>query len=367
MFSMKSARTRPLDSARSNVLVAWPGRWWRCSAPAAVAPVRRARCPASPLVTMTVVPTPTAPAGTPTPVPTELRVAFIDLLSPIPLDKTNTEASDTYDARLALVIQELEAFQPDVVGFNGVTTTTAHGNEGEALATALKLEAQSVRANPWFPGQTQAQNDAIAKQIGYAEGDMILSRYPILKADSVWLNPRTSETEGRAALHIVVKAPGSSGNVDIYITHLTGGDEKIRTAQAEAVTTWIGKTRGTGPLLVMGDLGAGPSSGAYQAFIASGLRDVAVADAGTGDVPASTCCRDHVVGLQPPLTMRTSFVFSEGWASEGATIFGDQAMPQPGGTVLYGATTMAWKRCSRSSRDWERLRSLRAARLAAWR
>ena len=292
---------------------------------------------ASPLVTMTLVPTPTAPAGTPTPAPTELRVAFIDLLSPIPLDKTNSEASDTYDARLALVVQQLEAFQPDIVGFNDVTTTNAHGNEGEALATALKLEAQSVRANPWFPGQTQAQNDAIAKQIGYAEGDMILSRYPILKADSVWLNPRTSETEGRAALHIVVKAPGSGGNVDVYITHLTGGDEKTRTAQAEAVTKWVGKTRGRGPLLMMGDLGAGPDSGAYQAFIASGLHDLAVADAGTNDAPANTCCRDHVVGVQPALSARTSFVFSSGWTSEGETIFGDTAQPQSDGSALYAS------------------------------
>ncbi|MGH2633216.1 MAG: endonuclease/exonuclease/phosphatase family protein [Tepidiformaceae bacterium] len=291
----------------------------------------------TPTVTMTVVPTATALLGTPTPAPTELRVAFIDLLSPVALDNTNSEASDTYDARLALVIQQLQAFKPDIVGFNDVTTTNAHGNEGEALATALKMEAQSIRANPWFPGQTQAQNDAIAKQIGYAEGDMILSRYPILKADSMWINPRTSETEGRAALHVVIKTPGPLGNVDVYITHLTGGGDKIRTAQADAVLSWIAKTRSSGPLLMMGDLGDGPASGAYQAMSESGLRDIAVADAETGDVPANTCCRDRVVGLQPSLTTRTSFVFSGGWASEGATVFDDQPQKQPDGTFLYGS------------------------------
>ena len=291
----------------------------------------------SPLVTMTTVPTATVTAGIPTPLPTELRVAFIDLMSPVPLDTTDTAASDTYTARLALVIQQLQAFKPDIVGFNDVTTTTAHGNEGEALATALKLEAQSIRANPWFPGQTQAQNDAIAKQIGYAEGDMILSRYPILKADSMWINPRTSETEGRAALHVVVTAPGSIGNVDIYITHLTGGGDKIRTAQADAVTAWIAKTHGTGPLLVMGDLGDGPASGAYHVLTASGLRDIAVAAAGSGDALANTCCRDRVVGVQPPLTTRTSFLFSGGWSSEGETTFGGQPQPQGDGSLLYGS------------------------------
>lgn len=289
-------------------------------------------------VTTTIIPT-TMPTGTATAAPTEIRVAFIDLLGPVGLDSTNTQAADTYGARLALVIKELRAFRPDIVGFNDVTNTKAHGNTGEALAAALKMESQSIRANPWFPGQTQAQNDAIARQIGFEEGDLILSRYPILRADRLWINPRTSETEGRAALHVVVKGPPSTGEIDIYITHFTGGGEQVRAAQAASVVAWIGKTRGSGPVLVMGDLGDGPGSAAYAAFTAAGLTDLAMPD-GSGPravAPANTCCRTSVAGAQPPLTARTDYLFAAGWAADGVSPFAAQPERQPGGSLLYAS------------------------------
>ena len=289
-------------------------------------------------VTTTIIPTAT-PTGTATAAPTAIRVAFIDLLGPVGLDSTNTQAADTYGARLALVIKELRAFRPDIVGFNDVTNTKAHGDTGEALAAALKMESQSIRANPWFPGQTQAQNDAIARQIGFEEGDMILSRYPILKADRLWINPRTSETEGRAALHVVVKGPPSTGDIDVYITHFTGGGDQIRAAQAASVVAWIGKTRGSGPVIVMGDLSDGPGSPAYAAFTAAGLTDLAMAK-GSGQqavTPANTCCRASVAGMQPPLTTRTDYLFAAGWAAGGVSTFAGQPEPQPGGSLLYAS------------------------------
>lgn len=265
-----------------------------------------------------------------TPVPAEFRVAFINLMSPVALDSTNSEAGDTYDQRLAQVIDELKAFKPDLVGFNEATNTV-HGNAAATLAKELKMEAQQVRSNPWFPNATKEQNDEIAKQSGFEEFEVILTRsaFPILKADLVSLNPRTSETEGRAALHVVVKAPAPMANIDVYITHLTGGGEKVRTAQAESVKSFIGSTRGTGPLILMGGLSDVPSSSTYKVLAGAGLQDLGA----EGDLP--TCCREKAVGEQPAVTQRTDYFFADRWVAPPVQLWGDKAHQRADGSWLY--------------------------------
>ena len=97
----------------------------------------------------------TPPGGATTPIApreaTELRVAFINLMSPVGTDATDTAASDTYEERLALIIEELRTFNPDIVGFNEATFTDAHGDALELLASALYFEALWLRDNRWFP------------------------------------------------------------------------------------------------------------------------------------------------------------------------------------------------------------------------
>ncbi len=286
--------------------------------------------------------TPTAPTSTAatgtviatidtTPVPSEFRVAFINLMSPVTLDATNVVASETYDQRLDFVIEELKAFKPDVVGFNEATITTEHGNTVARLAKELKMEQQMVRANPWFPNATKEQNDEIGKQSGFEEYEVILTRsaFPILKADPFWLNPRTSETEGRAGLHVVVKAPTGTANIDIYITHLTGGGEKVRAAQAASFMQFVKSTRGGGPLLLMGDLSDTPGSETDKVFTDAGLKDAAA------DSDAPTCCREALIGMQPALTTRTDYIFQQGWDAPKLELWAAAPHKRADGTDLY--------------------------------
>lgn len=272
----------------------------------------------------------TAPVDT-TPVPTEFRVAFINLMSPVTVDSTNVVASETYDQRLDFVIEELKAFKPDVVGFNEATITTEHGNTVARLAKELKMEQQMVRANPWFPNASKEQNDEIGKQSGFEEFEVILTRaaFPILKADPFWLNPRTSETEGRAGLHVVVKSPTDTANIDIYITHLTGGGEKVRAAQAASFMDFVKTTRGGGPLLLMGDLSDTPDSDTHKVFTDAGLKDIA------GENGAPTCCREALIGMQPALTTRTDYLFQEGWDAPKLELWGASPHKRADGTDLY--------------------------------
>jgi endonuclease/exonuclease/phosphatase family metal-dependent hydrolase len=276
--------------------------------------------------------TPLAVATEPPEPPKELRVAFINLFSPLSLDADNPQADLTFDDRLDIVIKELKAFNPDIVGFNEASVTKAHGAVAAKLARELKMEPQYARANPWFPGQSKDQSDDLAKQLGFEEGELLLSRYPILRAERRALNPRTSEAgEGRAALHAVIKGPGDVGEIDVFITHLTGGGDKVRRAQAADFATFIANTRGKGPTIVMAG-GSDPNAGStYDFYSVIGLHEVA------GDAPVVTCCRDRVAGEQPPLKARTDYLMSARWAPTSWALFGDKPQKRADGTWLYAS------------------------------
>lgn len=288
-----------------------------------------------PLPTPSASPSPEPYTPQPAPEPTELRVAFINLMSPVGTDATNTVAADTFEERLNLVIAELKEFKPDIVGFNEATITEAHGDAREKLATALKMEPFWLRANPWFPAQSRDANDAIAKQIGFEEGELVLvrsDRFPLIGGiDPHWINPRTSETEGRVAFHLKVRIPGTTGEADFYITHLTGGGDAVRTRQAASVAGFIKASRGTGPAIVMGDLSDVPESGAYAELMRIGLQDP-FAEAGI-----ATCCRESPVGEQKPMTLRTDYLLSAGWWPAETGAVGEQAIKRVDETELYAS------------------------------
>lgn len=287
---------------------------------------------ARPVETPEPTPTPTPPAAEPTPVPTEFRVAYLNLMSPIATDANDTSAGDTLEQRLQLVVEELRAYRPDLVGFAEATWTAQHGSVVAKLAAELKMEPLFVQANPWFAGRTEAQNRELAKQIGFEEGELVLvrsDRWVVQGATPTWLNPRTSETEGRAALHVRIKGPAAIGTIDIFITHLTGGGERLRGQQAESFAEFVRQQRTGGPLIVLADLSDPPGSPAYEAIMALGLHDPLA----TSNPP--TCCRPGVIGEQPPPTRRTSFILSAGWQAAVAATFGDKPGSLPDGRPLY--------------------------------
>lgn len=268
----------------------------------------------------------------PTPEPTEFRVAYINLMSPLTIDETDTVPGDTYEARLQLVIAELKEFNPDVVGFSEATRTSTFGDTIDRLATELKMQPQAVHVNPGFAGQTEEQMRTLAQQIGWQENELILirgDRFPDLGATYKWLVPRTSDTEARRALHVKVKGPAETGDIDLFIAHLTGGGEEVRARQAQAFAAFIEAQRSANPLIVMADLGDGPDSETYQA-----LRDIGLSDPWE-DSDVLTCCRVSVAGEQEPMTERTSFIFAAAWSPIEIDTFGETTTTTPDGTTVY--------------------------------
>ncbi len=286
----------------------------------------------TPVVAVTPASTVLAPSASGTPVPiTEFKVAFINLHSPLTVDGSPI-AGDTFEARLGILIEEMRRFKPDLIAFNEASVTT-YGNTIERLVSELKMEFYYARANPWPAGKSREQSDEIAKQFGHEEGELIFSRYPILVSDPpIALSPLSSESgERRVLLHAVVKAPAPLNELDVYVTHLTGGGERIRESQAADVVQHIKKTQKDRPAILIGDMGDPVGSPTYKVFSDAGFSDPGWQD----DLP--TCCRTTVVGEQKALTTRPDSIMAQSFSSGSMQVFGQHPITRSDGTKLYAS------------------------------
>lgn len=300
-----------------------------------------ASCSRAPKTALTPTPTPrataeatAAPTSTPEPTPHELRVAYLNLMSPIVVDVTDPVAHETFEERLAMVIEAGRSLQPDIFAVSEATWTKEHGAVWAKLAAGLGMEGSSfARATPWFPGQTKEQSDALRELVGFEEGEYLLVRspYAILRSERRTLNPRVSEAEARAALHVVVRGPGELGEFDVYVARLAGSDE-IRLAQARDLLLWVELTKGRGLVLLFVGLEARPDSPITQLFVERGYVDVAAPFGELG-----TCCRPSVLADAPqgPLPARTDYIFTNGWPARSAVTFATEAKMRADGRFLY--------------------------------
>ncbi len=284
----------------------------------------------SPTATLPTTPTPTTP-------PTEFRVAFVNLMHGRPLDVSNTVPDATLKERLAMIIEELKAFNPDVVGLNEASITKAHGNIAAHIAKELKMEFQYRLSTPWLQTQTYADAQKVATQTDFEEGEAVLvsARYKLLRWDFRALNPRTSNTESRTALWVRMEGPEQVGMIDVYIAHLTAGTDKERATQATDLLKFVKDTRGTGAIFVLGDFSEPPGSETQKALLDGGLTDVLATL--KEPLPLGTCCRDNVLGEQAPLTLRTDYIFSGAWLATSGVVLGAKPGKRPDGTLLYAS------------------------------
>jgi endonuclease/exonuclease/phosphatase family metal-dependent hydrolase len=289
------------------------------------------------IITPPQTPTQIAPStvvAEPTPNPTEFRVAYINLMSPQTLDATNTVPSDTFEERMAIIVAELKEFRPDVVAFSEVSDSTLHGKAAEILWKELKMEKLYVRAKPWIAGADKATLATLREGLGFEEGELILyngNRFPNLSGEQKWLNPRTNEIEAPAALWLRFKGLGTLDDIDVFVSHLTGTDSRVRAQQAADFAAYIQAKRGKGPVIVLGDMGDGPDSPTLAALTSIGLEDE------FAGIPEFTCCRETVVGEQPVVTVRTDYMLVANWNPSVVDVFADEPAKRADGTLLYAS------------------------------
>ncbi|GAB4329738.1 MAG: hypothetical protein Kow0010_14380 [Dehalococcoidia bacterium] len=276
------------------------------------------------------------PASTPEP-RTELRVAFINLYSPLSsLDDDSGAAKATFEERLGMVIAELKELDPDVVAFNDVSWTEETGSALSRLASELRMEFQYARSSPWLPGQTKEESDALASERGYERGVLVLSREPILAATRTILAWQDAEAgDAYAALHVTVRGPGETGILDIYTAELAGIAPEHAKDATRALISFVLETRGTGPVIVMGSLGIPHDSDLMKLYEEAGLVDVTRRV--LGDLAPATCCRESILAPGTPLTERSDFILTDGWLPSRIRYFGHLPHRSADGTMLYAS------------------------------
>jgi endonuclease/exonuclease/phosphatase family metal-dependent hydrolase len=196
------------------------------------------------------------------------------------------------EPRLDLVAAEIQRLEAEVVCLQEAPWRPGMGYAAARLARAAGMNYAYLRAN----GNRWA--------IRFEEGLAILSRYPIRQVDFRELRPRAGFFENRVALHAVIEAP--QGEMDVFVTHLTNGDDQVNAAQAEDLRRYVEEARAYFTI-VAGDFNAREDS--------PQVRELARAwsDAYRAANPLDegrTCCIDELTaGPGEPLEARIDYVF----------------------------------------------------------
>jgi len=162
------------------------------------------------------------------------------------------------DRRAERSIRAIAALRPDVIVLQEAWHTRRHGDFTTRLAEELGMDSAFARAN------------GNLERLGFEEGEAILSRYPIVQAMRISLEPRQPFFERRVALLAVLDLGGGE-TLTVVGTHLD--NRKLATANAQAAHL-AGRLEPLGPWILAGDLNAPSGSPAVAAFERLGLTDV---------------------------------------------------------------------------------------------
>jgi endonuclease/exonuclease/phosphatase family metal-dependent hydrolase len=169
--------------------------------------------------------------------PGPLRVLSLNVLHGFPIFAHVEE-------RMALIADEIERSDADVICLQEVPTVVGLVNGAEWLAERTQRNHVFFRAN------------GNRNTIGFEEGAAILTRFPIIHAAGTELVPRAPIFEHRIVLHARVAAPG--GAIDVFSTHLAIDAERNRGQTRDLVR--VVEENAIGAVIVAGDFNAEETS-----------------------------------------------------------------------------------------------------------
>jgi endonuclease/exonuclease/phosphatase family metal-dependent hydrolase len=175
------------------------------------------------------------------------------------------------DTRLAMVIDELRALDPDVIALQEASEGRRRGIVAQRIAEALGFhyvfEPSSLRATP-----LRLLNRLAASVLDFAEGLAVVSRFPITGFEVYDLPRCQRRLEPRVLLRADVATP--RGLLAVFTTHISRDPCQVR-----EVGEIVRARALTGPVVLTGDLnrietgegmeGIGGSGGLIDAFRAA--------------------------------------------------------------------------------------------------
>jgi endonuclease/exonuclease/phosphatase family metal-dependent hydrolase len=143
--------------------------------------------------------------------------------------------------RMDMIAEEIIALDADVVMLQEVPWTLSMGEAAAYLSERCGYNYLYLRSN----GNRWA--------ILFEEGSAILSRYELKNPSSFELRPRAAFFEHRTVLHSTLAT--ESGDLDVFVTHLTDGEDEINRAQVASLQAYVNAT-GITPAIIGGDFNA---------------------------------------------------------------------------------------------------------------
>jgi endonuclease/exonuclease/phosphatase family metal-dependent hydrolase len=195
-----------------------------------------------------------------------LRVATINILN----------LADRWDERLPLLLADMAALQPDLLGMQEVVYVMQQDRILGSAGPARYAEVRGWAQRPEY-------------------GNSLLVRESLAFGDVERLDLGLDLDLGRAAHRAVVTLPGGARLV-VAVTHLhhTVDGDAIRDEQAATLVRWLDASPPADAQVVMGDFNAGPHEPTHARMVAAGFRS-AFAEA-NGSEPLVT----WPSGLQAP-------------------------------------------------------------------
>ena len=162
--------------------------------------------------------------------------------------------ADRWDERLPLILADMAALQPDVLGLQEVVYVL---QQDRVIGAGGVGRYESVRG---WAGRPEY-------------GNAILVRSPLTPTAV----ERTDLGMNRSAIRARLALPGGA-TVVIAATHLhhVPADEQARDEQATRLLDWLGSAPGSDGQIVMGDFNAEPVEAAYARMTAAGYRSAHV-------------------------------------------------------------------------------------------
>jgi len=178
-----------------------------------------------------------------------------------------TGRDDDLERRLALVVDELRALDPDVVALQEASTGRGRGNVAQRLAHALGYDWTFAPALFNLTGWGPADR-FVAALMNFSEGPAVLSRFPIARSETRALPRCNGFLDPRVALRADVATPW--GEMPVFSTHLSWG-----ACETPELARIVAASRTALPSVVMGDFNATEDSPAIVHLTRdSGMIDV---------------------------------------------------------------------------------------------
>lgn len=167
--------------------------------------------------------------------------------------------ADRWDERLPLLLADMAALQPDLLGLNEVVFPM---QQDRILGAAGEGRYETVRG---WAGRPEY-------------GNSILVKVPLMAGDA----DRLELGHNRSAIRIRVVLPGGARLVyaAVHLHHLPA-DHELRAAQVDQMLPWLDASPEHEAMIVVGDFNAGPGEPAAQGMRAAGFASAFATANGT--------------------------------------------------------------------------------------